>query len=299
MTTPLGGIFVAGLYLAFTVVLWVGLNPNIPRPSPSTAPNRQGNLAEAGPQAEPGSAEADEAEASLARLAPTMFLFWLAALAHAAFTVIDLSRAFPDASIAKALSLTTLLMIVSILVLCTRYRLHILLLLFAPLAAVAALIASVSSTSITPFSPTPLVFWHLTLALVGATLCLLTVPLAFIAQAVSRQLNSAMGNAWLERLPPLASIERLIINLAAVATALLLLATAAIVPEVDDILDQRLAHKIFFTVFALIALVALLGGRWIRGWRGKHLAWMVYAANICLVLAYFGTKAVLEIILGA
>ncbi|MCH9663196.1 MAG: hypothetical protein K0U66_06010 [Gammaproteobacteria bacterium] len=365
MTTPLGGILVTGLYFAFTIVLWVGLNPRtrkasgraasaIPaqaaktvdhstttdeaspgtgalnantttiRLSEADATAVDGRESEAGATAVDGRVGAGNGHGGGLRLAqvaggheevgggyeevgggredglrlvPVLFLFWVAAAAHAVYTAIDLLHAFPDASVSKAFSLTALLMMVFVLGLCARFSLHILLLFFAPLAGMAVLLSAFDQTPAAPFSTEPLVYWHLICGLTGASLCLMSLPLAASAQYLSRQLRFGADSEWFMLLPPLASIEKLIINLLVAATALLLLAIALIIPAVNDIGEQHLTHKIFFSVVALAILTTVLAGRWYSGWRGTRLVIMVYAANASLILAYFGTKTVLELIL--
>jgi ABC-type uncharacterized transport system permease subunit len=41
----------------------------------------------------------------------------------------------------------------------------------------------------------------------------------------------------------------------------------------------------------------LLAGHWLRGWRGRTAVWWTLAGFIALLLAYVGSKAVLELIL--
>ena len=368
MTTPLGGILVTGLYFAFTIILWVGLNPRIrkatgrvasatpaqaaktaahntttdevspdadtldaldagatairqsaagattsgerePVPSATVASKpievaseradgrRLAQVAGGREELAGGREELGNGRDNAPRLVPVLFLFWVAAAAHAVYTVIDLLHAFPDASVSKAFSLTALLMMVFVLCLCARFSLHILLLFFAPLAGMAVLLSAFDQTPAAPFSTEPLVYWHLICGLTGASLCLMSLPLAASAQYLSRQLRFGADSEWFLLLPPLASIEKLIINLLVAATALLLAAVALIIPAVNDIGEQHLTHKIFFSVVALAILTAVLAGRWYSGWRGTRLAIMVYAANASLILAYFGTKTVLELIL--
>ena len=47
-----------------------------------------------------------------------------------------------------------------------------------------------------------------------------------------------------------------------------------------------------------LPICALLGGRWLYGWRGRTAVRWTLAGFLALVLAYIGSKFVLEVILG-
>jgi ABC-type uncharacterized transport system permease subunit len=56
-------------------------------------------------------------------------------------------------------------------------------------------------------------------------------------------------------------------------------------------------HKTIFSVLSWLAFAVLLWGRWQWGWRGKRAVRMLYAGAGLLLLAYVGSRFVLEIIL--
>jgi ABC-type uncharacterized transport system permease subunit len=47
-----------------------------------------------------------------------------------------------------------------------------------------------------------------------------------------------------------------------------------------------------------LIFAALLGGRWFYGWRGRTAVRWTLAGFLTLVLAYIGSKFVLEVLLG-
>src|SRR4029079_15060118 len=57
-------------------------------------------------------------------------------------------------------------------------------------------------------------------------------------------------------------------------------------------------HKTVFGVLSWIVFALLLGGRFIYGWRGRIAVRWTLAGFLMLVLAYVGSKFVLEVILG-
>jgi ABC-type uncharacterized transport system permease subunit len=58
-----------------------------------------------------------------------------------------------------------------------------------------------------------------------------------------------------------------------------------------------LDHKIVFSVLAWITFAVLLIGRARFGWRGRHAVHMIYAGAGLLLLAYVGSRFVLEVVL--
>jgi ABC-type uncharacterized transport system permease subunit len=59
----------------------------------------------------------------------------------------------------------------------------------------------------------------------------------------------------------------------------------------------RWDHKAIFSLLAWLMLAGLLLGRAMLGWRGKRAAHWVYAASACLLLAYAGSRFVVEVLL--
>ncbi len=57
-------------------------------------------------------------------------------------------------------------------------------------------------------------------------------------------------------------------------------------------------HKIVFSVLAWLVFGALLFGRYRYGWRGRTALNWILAGGALLLLAYIGSKFVLEVILG-
>ena len=67
---------------------------------------------------------------------------------------------------------------------------------------------------------------------------------------------------------------------------------------INDIFAQHLVHKTILSILTWLVFGVLLFGRWRYGWRGSLAVRLTLAGVALLVLSYFGTKAVLEIVLG-
>ncbi len=67
---------------------------------------------------------------------------------------------------------------------------------------------------------------------------------------------------------------------------------------VENLFAQHLLHKTVLSCLAWIVFAILLFGRWRFGWRGRTAASWTLSGFALLALAYFGSKIVLEGILG-
>ena len=99
-------------------------------------------------------------------------------------------------------------------------------------------------------------------------------------------------------LPPLETMETLLFELLWVGQILLTLVIATGAFQIENIKDQQLHHKIFFTVVAWVIYAVLLWGRHALGWRGNAAIRWTLSGFAFLFLAYLGTKIVLEMILA-
>lgn len=99
-------------------------------------------------------------------------------------------------------------------------------------------------------------------------------------------------------LPPLQTMESLLFELLWAGFALLTLAIASGFYFLDDLFAQHLAHKTVFALAAWVIYALLLWGRHQLGWRGYTAVRWTLGGFALLMLAYFGSKLVLELILG-
>ena len=66
----------------------------------------------------------------------------------------------------------------------------------------------------------------------------------------------------------------------------------------ENMFAQQLAHKTVLSILAWIVFAILLLGRWQLGWRGRTAIRWTLGGFISLMLAYFGSKFVLEVLLA-
>ncbi len=105
-------------------------------------------------------------------------------------------------------------------------------------------------------------------------------------------------NALVRTLPALDVLELLLFQLITAGFVLLSISLATGLAYVEDVFAQHLLHKTVLSILAWLVFGLLLWGRWRYGWRGRLAVRMTLAGTALLLLAYFGSKFVLEVLLG-
>src|SRR5229473_3477188 len=103
----------------------------------------------------------------------------------------------------------------------------------------------------------------------------------------------------LAALPPLLTMERLLfqIILAGFVFLTLTLATGIAFSETLFGRAMKFDHKTVFAVASWLIFAALLAGRYLYGWRGRVALRWTLVGFVALLLAYVGSRFVLEVIL--
>lgn len=168
-----------------------------------------------------------------------------------------------------------------------------------PLAAILLLIATLWPSAPVAVEGGGLVRVHILLSLLSAGLLTLAAVQAALLAAQEHWLHRHQAPALMRRLPPILTMERLLFQMVALGFALLSAALLSGLAFIDDWLAQHLAHKTVLSVAAWLIFGGLLWGRWQFGLRGRAATRWALAGYGVLILAYFGSKWVLEIMLGA
>jgi ABC-type uncharacterized transport system permease subunit len=104
-------------------------------------------------------------------------------------------------------------------------------------------------------------------------------------------------NRLVQTLPALETLEGLLFHLIQAGFVVLTISLLTGLVYIDDLFGQHLAHKTLLSLFAWLVFATLLWGRWRRGWRGRVAVRMTLAGIALLLLAYFGSKMILEVVL--
>ena len=138
---------------------------------------------------------------------------------------------------------------------------------------------------------------HAWLALLAYATLAIAALLAIFLWAQERALRRREFHRWLRALPPLTELETLLFRTITVGFVLLAATLLTGVLFVENLLAQHLVHKTVLSLLSWLAFGALLVGRWRLGWRGATAVRWTLAAMILLLLAFFGSKFVLELVL--
>jgi ABC-type uncharacterized transport system permease subunit len=139
---------------------------------------------------------------------------------------------------------------------------------------------------------------HIVLSVLAYSVLTLAAVQAMVLALQDRRLHRHRVGGWLRVLPPLQAMEQLLFELTAVGFFLLSLALLSGLFFVENLLAQHLVHKTFFSILAWLFYAILLWGHWRFGWRGKSATRGTLIGYLTLLLAYFGSKFVLEQLLG-
>jgi ABC-type uncharacterized transport system permease subunit len=138
---------------------------------------------------------------------------------------------------------------------------------------------------------------HAWLALLAYATLAIAALLAVMLWVQERALRRREFHVWLRALPPLTELEELLFRTILVGFILLTATLLTGVLFVQDFLAQRLAHKTVLSVLSWLTFGALLMGRWRYGWRGSKAVHWTLTAMALLLLAFFGSTFVYEMVL--
>jgi len=139
---------------------------------------------------------------------------------------------------------------------------------------------------------------HVVLAMGSAGMFAIAAILVLLLALQDESLRSGRTGGWLATLPPVESLERALFSVITVGTSALTVAILVGLLFVTDLFAQHLVHKTVLAIVAWAIFACLLVGRWRFGWRGRKAARYTIAGFVVLAIAYFGSKFVLEILLG-
>ena len=130
-----------------------------------------------------------------------------------------------------------------------------------------------------------------------AVLTLAAIQSAVIA-AQDHQLRHRHTRGIIQVLPPLQLMETILFELLWVGVIMLTIAIGSGAVFIDDIFAQHLVHKTVLTIFAWALFSVLLWGHYQLGWRSQTAVRLTLAGFALLMLAFFGSKLVLELVLN-
>lgn len=146
--------------------------------------------------------------------------------------------------------------------------------------------------------------WHIAIAtLAYATLTIAAFHAVLMALQESRlhtrSERASFLSTALDQLPALLTMEKLLFRLIGFGFLLLSLTVLSGIVFSEELFGRALKwdHKSVFTLLSWILFASLLAGRHFRGWRGRTALSFTLAGFATLLLAYVGSRFVLEVVL--
>jgi len=169
-----------------------------------------------------------------------------------------------------------------------------------PPAALFALLPAFSAQShVIPEASAKLFIVHIAIALLAYSLFTFAALHALLMTIAERSLHNKTSFIKLPSFPPLLVMETLLFRVITIGFVLLTLTLISGMLFSEEIFGKPLqfSHKIIFSVASWLIYGWLLFGRYKYGWRGKKAINLTLWGFGLLLLAYVGTKFVLEVIL--
>jgi ABC-type uncharacterized transport system permease subunit len=172
--------------------------------------------------------------------------------------------------------------------------------LMAPVALLALLLqAAVPTHHYVGYAGTPIFTLHFGIAMLAYSLFIVATVHAVLMLALEKWLHRGLLPPFLRTLPPLLEMEALLFRILLAAFVLLTLTVVSGLFFSEQMFGKPLTftHKTLFGIISWLIFGALLAGHYFRGWRGKTAVRWTLAGFTALLLAYIGSKVVLELIL--
>lgn len=181
------------------------------------------------------------------------------------------------------------------------YRLEGLHALIMPVAAVAAFLPALFPAA-RPVPNTELLAFklHLLISMLAYSLFTIASLHVLLMAMLERRLHQGALPAGLQKLPPLLTMETLLFRIIWAGFIMLSLTLLSGVMYSEELFGKaaRINHKTVFGIVSWIVFGALLFGRHFYGWRGRVAVRWTLTGFLLLVLAYLGSKFVVEVMLG-
>ena len=138
---------------------------------------------------------------------------------------------------------------------------------------------------------------HVLTSILAYSLLTLASAQAILLAVQDNHLRRHHPGGFIRALPPLQTMEALLFEMISLGFVLLSIGLLTGFLYLDDMFAQHLVHKTVLSIVAWIAFAVLLWGRYRFGWRGRTAIRWTLVGFAVLMLAYFGSKAVIELIL--
>jgi ABC-type uncharacterized transport system permease subunit len=139
---------------------------------------------------------------------------------------------------------------------------------------------------------------HLALAMIAYSLFVIALLHATLMAVLERRLHHKAGASFAS-LPPLLTLEQLLFRVIGAAFVFLTLTLITGIAFSETLFGRamRADHKTVFALLSWVIFGLLLAGRALYGWRGRTALRWTLSGFVMLLLAYVGSRFVLEVLL--
>lgn len=198
----------------------------------------------------------------------------------------------------NAMSVSAWLMALLLLTAALRRPIENLGIFLLPLAAVSVVLeVRYPLVDLLPPDAPPGLDLHVLVSLLAYSLLTLAAVQAVLLAIQDAKLHRHHPGGFVRALPPLQTMESLLFEMITIGFVLLGLALLSGFVFLEDMFAQHLVHKTVLSIVSWLVFGVLLWGRYRHGWRGRVAIRWTLAGFVVLALAYFGSKAALELIL--
>lgn len=138
---------------------------------------------------------------------------------------------------------------------------------------------------------------HILLSILAYSLLTIATFQGLLLAYQNHRLRQRKATGLVRLMPPLQTMESLLFEFLWAGEILLTLSILTGFFFLDNIFAQHLVHKTVFSISSWVIYAVLLWGRHALGWRGYTAIRWTLVGFALLMLAYFGSKMVLELIL--
>lgn len=138
---------------------------------------------------------------------------------------------------------------------------------------------------------------HILTSIIAFSLLNIAALQAVLLAIQDQQLKSHPPKRFIQSLPSLQTMESLLFQMLGTGLFFLTISLVSGFIFIEDLFVQHLVHKTVLSIAAWIIFSSLLAGRMRYGWRGQTAIRWTLIGFVLLLLAYFGSKLVLELIL--
>ncbi|WP_432743857.1 cytochrome c biogenesis protein CcsA [Methylobacter sp. G7] len=228
-----------------------------------------------------------------------LYLAWTAVCAHTLYTSIAFQQnASFNFSFISTASLISLIVALLLLIATITKPVEKLGLVIFPLAAIMLVLElNLSEKPHLLHTHNWQMSIHILTSIIAFSLLNIAALQAILLAIQDQQLKSHPPKRFIQSLPSLQTMESLLFQMLGTGLFFLTISLISGFIFIEDLFAQHLVHKTVLSIIAWIIFSCLLIGRLRYGWRGKTAVRWTLAGFILLLLAYFGSKLVLEIIL--